>query len=108
MKNIARKKVMRNVYAIYLWRQITGVFGMKIVALGACFAVISANVSIKHVMTNMPAFWNVKEMFSFTTHAFINTELAVQIFCTAFLVVLTVLFIDVYRNIHKSPFIHVK
>ena len=74
-----RKYVMRRVYTTYVLRQLRSPLALKAYMLLAVFLVFVRSVSLENVFANMPRTFEMGQVYSFFSSAFINTEMVVQI-----------------------------
>lgn len=79
MQQNSNKRIMRRIYAIYLWHRLINPMMLKVYVVIAFVAVLSASVSISHVIANMPAVTNFSEWYQFNIAAFNHTELSVKV-----------------------------
>ena len=75
-----QKRVMRRVYAIFLYRMVARPRTLKVSVLLLSFTALLSLISFPNVVSNVPG--DPLQMLSFFTSAFLETEIIVQ---TAFL-----------------------
>lgn len=71
-----QKRVMRRVYAVYLWRQIARPRTVKAFVLASALAGLTSLVSLPHVVANMPG--DPVRVLNFFAAAFVGTDMTVQ------------------------------
>jgi hypothetical protein len=77
-----KRSIMRRVYFIYAIRTIFSKKSLKFIPAALVAAELTPFlpfVSVRHVIINMPAITNLKDLYSFHVSAFMNTELIIQI-----------------------------
>lgn len=99
-----KKIIMRRVKTVYYLRKVFNWFTLKGVL--AVFALMSFGslVHVAAVFDNMPSVFNAERFFSFSYHAFMNTEIAVQAVILALIFVSVLLARDVVGKIFSSSF----
>ena len=74
-----KKETMGRIYMIFFMKKLYGRVAIKIYALAGLVLLQSWLVSIKNVITNMPAFTDLSAMYNFYSYAFLNTQMPVQV-----------------------------
>ena len=95
-----KNRVMLRVYALFAMRFALSPFGLRALGLLSAILTISLSVSVRHVLMNMPAIYDLPALITFHTEAFRHTTLIVQ---TATLAGLALLFF-VARDAFKLSF----
>lgn len=99
MPNIElKKRIMRRVYMIWLFRKITSPFALESAAFMALTVWLLHYFSLKHVIINALSLSSPASMFNFFTSAFMSTELIVQVLSLAVLAAFAVLARDIVRT----------
>lgn len=80
-----QKRVMRRVYAVYMWRQIARPRTLKAFVLASALASLTSLVSLPNVVANMPG--DPVRVMNFLAAAFVSTEMAVQLLSVLMLAV---------------------
>ena len=70
---------MLRVYALFALRFALSPLGLRVLGLLAAIATISLSVSVRHVLRNMPAPYDLPALLTFHTQAFLHTSLLVQV-----------------------------
>jgi hypothetical protein len=87
-----KKEIMRRVYFIFAIRKLITPFNLEIAGLAFLSAAIVAEVSIKHVLMNMPRLTDLPQVYQFSVSAFINTRFITQVAVVAMLA-LSIIFV---------------
>ncbi|HYF10468.1 MAG TPA: hypothetical protein VD967_02580 [Candidatus Paceibacterota bacterium] len=74
-----KNRIMLRVYALFALRFALSPLGLRALGLLAAIFTISLSVSVRHVLRNMPAPYDLPALLAFHTEAFLNTSLLVQV-----------------------------
>lgn len=99
-----KKKIMRRIYAIWIFRGLTSPFAVKLVSLVALSVWLTTYVSIGNVLENSVSSVSLDYILSFFAFAFSKTELTAKILLLAFLVPFSLLLKDAKTAIWKMFF----
>lgn len=99
------KRIMRRVYALYLFRQLTQGVSLRATLLLLSLGGLLSSVSIGNVVRNMPNLSDVSGIVSFYASALAETNIAVQ-FLT-FLLIVSAMFLvrDIVASIRNRMLI---
>lgn len=73
-----KNRIMLRVYALFALRFALSPLGLRALGLLAAIATILLSVSVRHVLMNMPAPYDLPALLTFHTQAFLHTTLLVQ------------------------------
>lgn len=96
-----KKKIMRRVYAIWLFREITSPFALEIISCLVLFFWMTRYISPINILRNAPSLFSLGSAGDFLTVAFYNTEFIVQIMLLIFIFPLLLLLKDVKMRIEQ-------
>lgn len=88
---------MRRVRFIYAIRKLAKVLALRFGLLSVFVAAASFWVSVPHILSNMPSFFELSKLFQFSVNAFLNTNLVIQLFTSASVLVLFYLVRDTVK-----------
>lgn len=96
------QRIMFRIYALALARFALSGTGMRLLGLAAALGTISASVSVKNVLLNMPSLYNLPALLTFHTDAFLHTSILVQAASLAALALLIASAKNLSRNSLKQ------
>lgn len=99
-----RNKIMRRVYAIWLFRRLSGPFAVELFFLGALSFGLSVYVSIRNVVNNTPSVFSPGAVAGFFASAFYQAEMIVQILFVGILASAVFLLKDIKNLIMRLLF----
>jgi len=99
MENNLRKKIMRRVWALYVWRKATSPVAVQTYVLSFLVYQLFVYVSMTSVVANMPSIMRPGAFFEFYFNSFVNTELWVQAIAVGVLSLGSWLVRNIIRNI---------
>jgi hypothetical protein len=105
MRNIdvqLKKKIMRRVYGTFFVRKVSSPFAVKLYILVSFTGFLISQISLGNVVANMPQVTNLGALYRFSTSAFLNTEMIVQLLSLGALIATVLLFKDVVK-IYFTP-----
>lgn len=77
MNTMLKKRILRRVYVVYVLRRLFSPALVKVYILAALVWQASQRVSIGDVIANAPGF-NIAQWYTFSTWAFLHTEVLIQ------------------------------
>lgn len=99
-----KNKIMRRVYAVWLFRKLASPFAVELFFLGALSFGLSVYVSIRNVVNNTPSIFSPGAVAGFFASAFYQAEMIVQILFVGMLASLIFLLKDVKNLISRLLF----
>lgn len=93
-------KIMRRVYFVYFMKRALHPLMMKVYVLFAAFIGVLAFTSVPHVFANMP--FEPLNLYTFGAHAFMHTDLVVQVSVLLGGVTMLLLASDVLKSFSHS------
>ena len=97
-----RKAIKRRVAIIFIWRKLSQPIVLESIAFAGAGASFYFSCSVSDVIRNMPSFLNIHQLFDFSTSAFINAEVTVQLFFAGGVLVSFFLFRDIKKKIFPN------
>ncbi len=104
ISNGVKKKIMRRVYAIWLFKGLTSPFAIKAISLVALSVWLTTYVSIGNVLENAVSSISLDYILSFFASAFSKTELAAKVLLLVFLIPFSFLLKDAKSAIWRLFF----
>ncbi|MFC1720992.1 hypothetical protein ACFLY0_01855 [Patescibacteria group bacterium] len=105
-KNTLHKKIMRNIYAIFILQKIINPTAFKLYVVMAFAWVGTLYVSFGNVFANMQSLSGASALYKYSISSFANTELIVQVLSVAMLVALVWFVRDIFKTSHANSFLH--
>ncbi len=96
-EQILKDNIMRRVMFIYGVKRLPSVFLPKLAILSTLVAFTGFFVSVPNVFRNMPNILDVQKFFAFSTSAFLNTRLTIQIISLGALVMFFYMLRDLFK-----------
>lgn len=102
MNHTLRKRIMRRVWALYLWRKATSPVAVQTYVLSFFVYQLFLYVSMAHVVANMPSMLRPAAFVEFYFNSFVNTELLVQMIAVGVLSLGSWLIRSITRNVRAG------